>query len=55
MGTFGQTDGMEPDEDMIVIHLGHNLIDEQFNRVQESVIAFMNARWPNLGNIGIDS
>ena len=55
MAGFGQTDGpADPNEDVIIIHLGHNLTDEQFNRVQESVIAFMNARWPNLGNIGID-
>ena len=55
MAGFSKTDGpADPNEDVIIIHLGH-LTDEQFNKVQESVIAFMNARWPNLGNIGIDS
>ncbi len=44
----------DPDEDVIVIHLGH-LTDEQFERVQQSIIVFMNARWPNVANIGIDS
>jgi len=52
---FGKTSGpQDPDEDIIVIHLGH-LTDEQFERVQQSIIAFMNARWPNITNIGIDS
>lgn len=55
MAGFGKTDGpQDPNEDMIVIHLGH-LSDEQYNCVVESVIAFMNARWPNLAKIGIDS
>lgn len=55
MAGFGITDGpRDPNEDVIVLHLGH-LTDEQFDRVQQSVIAFMNARWPNLSNIGIDS
>ena len=55
MAGFSKTDGpTDPNEDVIVIHLGH-LTDEQFERVQRSVIAFMNARWPNIANIGIDS
>lgn len=55
MAGFGKTDGpQDPDEDVIVIHLGH-LSDERFERVQQSIIAFMNARWPNPSNIGIDS
>ncbi len=55
MARFGKTDGpQDPDEDIIVIHLGH-LSDEQFERVQQSIIAFMNARWPNPSNIGIDN
>lgn len=56
MTGLGKTDGPQdpPDEDVIVIRLGH-LSDEQFERVQQSVIAFMNARWPNPSNIGIDS
>lgn len=56
MAGFGRTNGpTDADEDIIVIHLGKSLSDEQFNRVQESIIAFMNARWPNLENVGIDS
>ena len=54
MAGFGQTDGPELGEDTIVIHVGH-LSDEQYNTVVKSVIAFMNARWPNLAKIGIDS
>lgn len=55
MAGFSKTNGpQDPNEDVIIIHLGRNLTDEQFERVQQSVIAFMNARWPNLGNIGID-
>lgn len=55
MAGFGKTNGsQDPNEDVIVIHLGH-LSDKQFERVQQSIIAFMNTRWPNLSNIGIDS
>ena len=55
MSKFGQTDGPEdPTEDVIVIHLGH-LSEEQYSRVVDSVIAFMNSRWPNIAKIGIDS
>lgn len=55
MARFGKTDGLQdPDEDVIVIHLGH-LSDERYNRVVESITAFMNERWPNLEHIGIDS
>ena len=56
MAGFGKTDGpQDPGEDVIIIHLGRSLTDEQFERVQQSVIAFMNARWPNVANVGIDS
>jgi len=56
MAGFGKTDGpQDPNEDVIIIHLGRNLTDEQFERVQQSVIAFMNARWPNFARVGIDS
>lgn len=55
MAGFGKTNGLQdPDEDIIIIHLGH-LTDEQFERVQDSIIEFMNARWPNLAHIGIDN
>lgn len=55
MARFDKTNGpQDPNEDVIVIHLGH-LSNEQFERVQQSIIAFMNTRWPNLSNIGIDS
>lgn len=56
MAGFGKTSGpTDPNEDVIIIHLGRSLTDEQFERVQQSVIAFMNARWPNIAHIGIDS
>ena len=55
MAGFDKTDGpQDPDEDVIVIHLGH-LSAERFERVSQSVIAFMSARWPNPSNIGIDN
>jgi len=54
MAAFDKTDSPEPDEDVIVIHLG-KLTDEQYNRVVDSVISFMNARWPHLAHIGIDN
>ena len=55
MGSFGRTDGpQDPNEDVIIIHLGH-LSEEQYNRVVESITAFMNARWPNIAHVGIDS
>lgn len=55
MAGFGKIDGpRDPDEDVIVIHLGH-LSDEQFERIQQSITAFMNARWPNIAHIGIDN
>lgn len=38
---FEKTDGPGPDEDVIVIHLGRTLSE------LDSVIAFMNKRWPN--------
>ena len=56
MAGFGKTNGpQDPNEDVIIIHLGRSLADEQFERVHRSVIAFMNARWPNPAHIGIDS
>lgn len=55
MAGFSKTSGpADPNEDVIIIHLGH-LTDEQFELVQQSVISFMNTRWPNLANIGIDN
>lgn len=54
MAGFSKTSGPADREDVIIIHLGH-LTDEQFERVQQSVIAFMNARWPNIAHIGIDN
>lgn len=56
MAGFGKTSRQQdPNEDIIVIHLGKNLTDEQYNKVVKSVIAFMNARWPNVAHIGIDN
>lgn len=36
------------DEDIITIHLGKVLTEEQYNEVVRSVVAFMNTRWPGL-------
>lgn len=36
------------DEDIITIHLGRVLSEEQYEEVTQSIIAFMNARWPDL-------
>lgn len=53
MGRFGKTDGpQDPDEDVIIIHLGH-LSDERYNRVVESITAFMNARGRILKILGL--
>lgn len=55
MAGFGKTDGPQDlGEDVIVIHLGH-LSDEQYNRIVDSITAFMNARWPNIAHMGIDN
>lgn len=54
MAAFNQID--EPQEgDTIVLCLGKELTDEQYERVLQSVIAFMNARWPNPATIGEES
>ena len=36
------------DEDIITIHLGKVLTEEQYNEVVKSIVAFMNTRWPGL-------
>ena len=54
MAEFGQTDGPEPGEDTIVIHLGH-LSQAQYDAVVKSIVEFMNRRWPNVRQIGIDN
>ena len=55
MGNYGKTDGpIDPDEDVIIIHVGH-LSDERYNAVVKSIVEFMNARWPNVNMMGIDS
>ena len=55
MAKFGVTDGLrDPDEDIIVIHLGH-LSEERYKAVADSVIAFMNKRWPDIKNVGINN
>jgi hypothetical protein len=38
----------EKDEDVIIIHLGRVLSEEQFSEVEKSIVAFMNKRWPDL-------
>lgn len=38
---------MEGDEDIITIHLGKVLTDEQYEEVLASVISFMEMRWPD--------
>ena len=55
MTKFGVTEGLrDPDEDIIVIHLGH-LSEERYKAVADSVIAFMNKRWPDVKNVGINN
>lgn len=44
----------ENEEDIITIHLGKVLTQEQYDEVVASIIAFMNQRWPN-SQIGVDS
>ena len=39
---------MNDDEDIITIHLGKVLTEEQYNEVVQSIIAFMDKRWPGL-------
>lgn len=56
MAGFSKIDGpADPNEDVIIIRLGRSLTDEQFERVQQSIIAFMNARWPDIAHVGIDN
>ena len=38
------------DEDIITIHLGKVLTEEQYNEVVQSIVNFMNLRWPGLRN-----
>ena len=45
---------IEKEEDIITIHLGKILTQEQYDKVVESVIEFMNRRWPNC-QIGVDN
>lgn len=47
MAQFEKTDGPEPDEDIIIIHLWRTLSELEYKAVLDSVIAFMNKRWPN--------
>ena len=54
MAEFDILEGPVADDDKIVIHLGH-LSQAQYDNVVESVIAFMNQRWPNLAKLGVDS
>lgn len=35
------------DEDTIVIHLGRVLSEPEYNAVVDSIVAFMNTRWPD--------
>ena len=36
----------ETEEDVIVIHLGRVVSDEVYNEIQQSVIKFLDKRWP---------
>ena len=38
----------EDDEDIIVIHLGKKLKDEEHKLIADSIVAFMNKRFPFL-------
>ena len=42
------------EEDIITLHLGKTLPDEQYDEVVRSVVAFMNQRWPNC-KVGVDN
>ena len=56
MAGFGKTDGpQDPDEDTIVIYLGRNLTDEQYNRVVKSIAASVYEQLPNVVHVGINS
>ena len=56
MARFGKTDGLQdPDDDVIVIHLGRNLTDEQYNRVVKAIAAFVYEQLPNVVHVGINS
>ena len=54
MANFDRTGQPKDDEDLIIIHVGH-LSVERYNRVVESIIAFMNKRWPDFKTMGIDN
>lgn len=43
------------DEDVIIIHLGRVLPEEQYNKIVESVVYFLNNRWPDIRVAGIDN
>ena len=48
MAGFGQTDGpADPNEDVIVIHLGRLLSDAEYKAVVDSIVKFMNKRYPD--------
>lgn len=36
----------ETEEDVIVIHLGRIVSDEVYNEIQQSIIKFLDERWP---------
>lgn len=38
------------DGDVVVIHLGKVLPEDKYNDVVQSIVAFMNARWPEFTN-----
>lgn len=50
----GSREMTEDEEDIITIHLGKVLTQEQYDKVVASVIEFMNQRWPNC-QIGVDN
>lgn len=54
MANFDRTGQPKDDEDLIIIHVGH-LSDERYNRVVQSIIAFINKRWPDVKTMGIDN
>ena len=39
---------IEKEEDLITIHLGKVLSDEQYNMIVESVIDFLNKNWSHI-------
>ena len=48
MAGFGKTDGeADPNEDIIIIHLGRVLSELEYNAVVDSIVKMLNKRFPD--------